>query len=108
MGEGFHVVPDELRSYADYLRAVVGDFDAIDHYARDHAADTAGFTGMLAVLAPVVMKVGDLFGETLTIGKDRLEATTEGLNHSAATYEAVDGTEAAIADRLADQLSVAS
>ena len=108
MGEGFHVLPDELRGYADYLRGMVADFDAIDHYVRDQAANTAGFTGMLAALVPVVVGVGNLFGETLAIGKDRLDATAEGLNHSAATYEAVDGTEAAIVGRLADQLLVAS
>ncbi|MGH3822107.1 MAG: hypothetical protein ACRDRA_04595 [Pseudonocardiaceae bacterium] len=108
MGEGFHVVPDELRSYADYLRGMVADFDAIDHYAREQGASTAGFTGMLAVLQPVVVGVGNLFGETLATGKDRLGATADGLHHSAATYEAVDGNEAATADRLAGQLPVAS
>ncbi|MGH3697201.1 MAG: hypothetical protein ACRDRX_25005 [Pseudonocardiaceae bacterium] len=108
MGEGFHVVPDELRSYADYLRGMVGDFDVIEHYARDQGADTAGFTGMLAVLAPIVVGVGDLFGETLAIGKDRLGATADGLDHSAATYEAVDGNGAATADCLASQLPSAS
>jgi len=108
MGEGFHVVPDELRSYADYLRGMVADFDAIDRYAREQGANTTGFTGMLAVLAPVVVGVANLFGETLDIGKDRLAATAEGLHHSAATYEAVDGDGAASAERLTGQLAVAS
>ncbi len=104
MGEGFHVVPDELRSYADYMRGMVADLDAIDHYARDQGANTAGFTGMLTVLYPVVVGVGNLFGETLAIGKDRLGATADGLIQSAAAYEAVDSTAAAGADRLASQL----
>jgi hypothetical protein len=86
----------------------VGDFDAIAHYARDQGAHTAGFTGMLTVLAPAVAGVGNLFAETLAIGKDRLGATADGLNHSAATYEVVDGHAAANADRLASQLLAAS
>lgn len=104
MGEGFHVVPDELCSYADYMRGMVADLDAIDRYAREQGANTAGFTGLLMVLAPVVTGVGDLFGETLDIAKDRLGATAEGLDHSAAAYEAVDSKEAATADHLASQL----
>jgi hypothetical protein len=104
MGEGFRVVPDELRSYAEYVGAMMGDFDAIDHYARDQGANTAGCTGLLTVLQPVVAGVGKLFGAALAIGKDRLGATAEGLEHSAATYEAVDRNEAATADRLASQL----
>lgn len=108
MGEGFHVVPDELRSYADYLRGMAADFDAIDRYARDQGANTTGFTGMLAVLQPVVVGVGNLFGETLAIGQDRLGATADGLNQSADTYEAIDGKGAAAADSLAGQLVSAS
>jgi hypothetical protein len=104
MGDGFHVVPDELRGYADYMRGMVGDFNAIDRYACDEGANTAGFTGLLAVLVPVVTGVGNLFGETLAIGKDRLAATAEGLEASAAAYEAVDNKVAANADRLASLL----
>jgi hypothetical protein len=108
MSEGFHVVPDELRSYADYLRGMLGDFDAIESYARDQGCNTAGFTGMLEMLQPVVLGVGKLFGETLGIGKDRLGATADGLSESAASYEAVDTNEALTADRLASQLPDAS
>lgn len=108
MGEGFRVVPDELRSYAEYLRGMMGDFDAIDHYAHDQGANTAGFTGLLIVLQPVVAGIGKLFSEALNIGKDRLGATAEGLEASAATYEAVDHNEAATAECLASQLQGAS
>lgn len=108
MGEGFHVVPDELRRYSGYMRGMVGDLDAIDRYARDQGGNTAGFTGMLEVLQPVVQGVGNLFGETLDIGKDRLAATAEGLDDSAAYYEAVDRNETATADRLSSQLPEAS
>lgn len=108
MGERFRVVPDELRSYADYVRGMVGDLDAIDRYARDEGGNTAGFTGLLAVLQPVVLGVGKLFSETLDIGKDRLRATADGLNDSAACYETIDRNAAAAADLLADQLPEAS
>lgn len=104
MGEGFHVVPDELRRYAEYIRGMVGDLDAIDRYARDQGGNTEGFTGMLAVLQPVVQGVGNLFGETLDIGRDRLGATAEGLDDSAASYEAVDRNGAATADLLAGRV----
>ncbi len=108
MSEGFHVVTDELRSYAEYMRGMVGDLNAIDGYAREQGSNTAGFTGMLAALQPVVQGVGNLFGETLDIGKDRLEATAEGLDDSAAYYETVDRNETANADRLSSQLPEAS
>jgi hypothetical protein len=104
MAEGFHVIPDELRSYAEYIRRMVGDVDAIDHYAGAQGANTAGFTGLLTVLQPVVAGVGKLFGEALAVGKDRLGATAEGLEASAATYEAIDSNAAANADRLSNQL----
>lgn len=105
MGEGFHVVPDELRRYAEYIRGMVGDLEEIDRYAGDQGGNTAGFTGMLAVLQPAVHGVGILFSETLNIGKDRLGATAEGLHDSAACYEAVDRNAAADADGLADRLA---
>ncbi len=101
MGEGFRVVPDELRSCAEYMRGIASDFDAIDRYARSRGCNTEGLTGMLAVLQPVVRGVGILFSATLDIGKDRLGATAEGLDDSASHYEAVDRNEAANADRLA-------
>jgi Excreted virulence factor EspC, type VII ESX diderm len=104
MSGGFHVVTDELRSYAEYMRGMVGDLDAIDGYAREQAGNTTGFTGMLAVLQPVIQGVSNLFGETLDIGKDRLAATAKGLDDSAAYYETVDRNEAANADRLARQV----
>jgi hypothetical protein len=104
MSEGFHVIPDELRGYAEYLRRMVSDFDAIDHYATEQGANTAGFTGLLTVLAPVVAGVGKLFSEALALGKDRLGATAEGLKASAATYDAIDSNMAADAGRLSNQL----
>ncbi|HET9254973.1 MAG TPA: type VII secretion target [Pseudonocardiaceae bacterium] len=104
MADGFRVVPDELRGYAAYMREVVGDFDAIDHYACEQGANTAGFTGLLMVLQPAVTGVGKLFGEALAIAKDRMRVSAEGLDATAASYEAIDRQEAATADRLADQL----
>ncbi len=104
MDEGFRVVPDELRRYAEYIRGMVGDLEEIDRYARDQGGDTVGFTGMLAVLQPAVHGVGALFSETLGIGKDRLGATAQGLHDSAACYEALDRNAAAAADRLAGRV----
>ncbi|GAA0523352.1 hypothetical protein GCM10011581_39260 [Saccharopolyspora subtropica] len=92
MGEKFRVKPEELRGYAEMLERNAQHFLAIRQHAETRGSDTSGFTGLLALLQPVVIAVGRLFGETLEFGNERLKGVAEALKESADVYEKGDQT----------------
>jgi hypothetical protein len=94
----FSVEPPELRAYADYMRGLAGQFDAIKEFAKNEGCNTGGFTGLLAVLQPAVEGVGNLYGATLDFGRDRLNGSADGLTDTAQNYETTDRTHAADMD----------
>ncbi|GAA4888051.1 type VII secretion target [Saccharopolyspora cebuensis] len=90
MAEKFKVEPEELRGYAGLLERNAQHFLAIREHAETEGSDTSGFTGVLAMLRPVVTGVGKLFGETLEFGNERLTGVAEALKESAGVYEQDD------------------
>jgi excreted virulence factor EspC (type VII ESX diderm) len=96
----FYVEPAELRAYAQYMRTLAGRFDAINSFTRSEGCNTSGFTGLLAILQPVVQAVGGIYGATLDFGRDRLNGSADGLDTTAASYEATDQQQAANQDAI--------
>jgi hypothetical protein len=89
-GAGFHVEPEELRGYSGMLERTAGHFTSIEQHARDKGGDTSGFTGLLALLVPVVDGVVGLYAETLQFANRKITEVKTGLDKTAAGYEQQD------------------
>ncbi|MFF0146383.1 MULTISPECIES: hypothetical protein [Amycolatopsis] len=92
----FEVNPQSMR---DYAQAVDGLHDAvakIREYMQGTACDKSGFTGLFVVLQPVVDLVGNLYGETLKFGDERLTALAGGMRSAADHYQRHDDNTATI------------
>jgi hypothetical protein len=96
----FSVEPAELRAFAQYMRTLAGQFDAIKSFVDSEGCNTAGFTGLLAILQPAVDGVGSIYGATLDFGRDRLNGSADGLEATAASYESTDQQQAANQDQI--------
>lgn len=70
--DGFQVEPEELRGYSSMLERTAGHFASIERHARDKGGDTSGFTGLLALLVPVVDGVVGLYSETLQFANRKM------------------------------------
>lgn len=90
MADGFHVEPGELRGYSSMLERTAGHFSAIEQHARTKGGDTSGFTGLLALLVPVVDGVVGLYAETLQFANEKMTEVRGGLDQTASTYEERD------------------
>jgi hypothetical protein len=89
MGD-FHVEPTELRGYSSMLERVAGQFSSIEQHAQTKGGDTSGFTGLLALLVPVVDGVVDLYGQTLKFANQKMSDVKTELDKAAGDYEAHD------------------
>lgn len=89
MGD-FHVEPAELRGYGGMLERVAGQFSSIEQHAHSKGGDTSGFTGLLALLVPVVDGVVNLYGETLQFANRKITDVRSELDKAAGDYEARD------------------
>src|SRR5690606_41841345 len=63
-GGGHEVEPGEIRGYRDLAERQAQHFKTIAAHAREKGGDTSGYTGLLALLAPAVTGVVELYGET--------------------------------------------
>jgi hypothetical protein len=91
-GGGFHVEPDELRGYSSMLDRAAGHFSGIEGHARDKGGDTSGFTGLLALLVPVVDGVVGLYAETLRFANRKMSEVKGALDKTIDGYEHQDQT----------------
>jgi hypothetical protein len=91
-GAGFHVEPEELRGYSSMLERTAGQFTSIERHARDKGGDTSGFTGLLALLVPVVDGVVGLYAETLQYANRKITEVRDGLDKTTSGYEQQDQT----------------
>src|SRR5688500_4589714 len=104
MGEMFHVVPDELRGYSGLLERQAEHFLAIREHAIVKGGDTAGFTGLLSLLDPVVTGVAQLYGETLDAANKKMSQDAESLVKSANAYEKADQVGVCLIDTAAGKM----
>jgi hypothetical protein len=89
-GAGFHVEPGELRGYSAMLERTAGHFTSIEQHARDKGGDTSGFTGLLALLVPVVDGIVGLYAETLQFANRKMTEVKTGLDQTADGYQQQD------------------
>lgn len=90
MDGGFHVEPGELRGYSSMLERTAGHFQSIERHAQDKGGDTSGFTGLLALLIPVVDGVVNLYCETLKFANEKMTEVKNTLDKTADSYERQD------------------
>lgn len=90
MSGGQRVDPVELRGYAGLLERQAQHFGTIEGHARNKGGDTGGFTGLLALLVPVVDGVVGLYGETLQFANEKMTDVREALESVADDYEKRD------------------
>ncbi|MBK1786881.1 type VII secretion target [Prauserella cavernicola] len=103
-GGGHQVEAAELRGYAGLLDRQAQHFTAIEQHARDKGGDTSGYTGLLALLVPVVNGVVSLYGETLQFANGKMTEVRENLDTAADQYEARDADSRSQMDRLGGNL----
>ncbi|WP_298178913.1 type VII secretion target [Saccharomonospora sp.] len=99
-GGGHHVEPAELRGCADLLGQQADHLAAIGRHATEKGGDTSGYTGLLALLAPVVTGVVGLYADTLDFASGKMGEVRDNLLTAADTYEARDEASKAEMDRL--------
>lgn len=105
---GFHVEPGELRGYSSMLERTAGHFTSIEQHARDKGGDTSGFTGLLALLVPVVDGVVSLYAETLQFANRKMNEVKSTLDKTVDAYEGQDqGGAAAVTSSGAGMDSIA-
>ncbi|PXY26050.1 hypothetical protein DI005_00130 [Prauserella sp. PE36] len=107
-GGGHQVETGELRGYAGLLDRQARHFTAIEQHARDKGGDTSGYTGLLALLAPVVTGVVSLYAETLRFANEKLTEVRENLETAADQYDARDADNRSEMDRLGGNLDAVS
>lgn len=108
MGEKFHVVPDELRGYSGLLERQAEHFLTIREHAILKGGDTAGFTGLLSLLDPVVTGVAQLYGETLEAASKKMSQDAESLVKSAHAYEKADEVGVCLIDTAGGKMEAPS
>ncbi|WP_326569611.1 hypothetical protein VSH64_00715 [Amycolatopsis rhabdoformis] len=92
----FDVHTDVMREYADVADGLHAQVGKIRDYLHSTACDTSGFTGLFALLRPVVGLVGNLYGSTLDFGDNRLTSLSQGIRSAADSYDHHDGQAAVI------------
>lgn len=97
-------VPDDLRGFGGLLARNADHFKKIDQYAEETASDTAGFTGLMMALIPVVEGVTALYGETLDFAHAALMKVKEELGNTAREYEEREKQVAAVLRRIEAQI----
>ncbi|MEU6642422.1 type VII secretion target [Saccharomonospora sp. NPDC046836] len=108
MAGGHEVEPAELRGYAGLLERQGQHFSAIEQHARDKGGDTSGFTGLLAILVPVVNGVVGLYASTLQFAQGKITEVKQNLETAAEQYEARDEASRAEMDRLGSAVDAVS
>ncbi|ACU95943.1 type VII secretion target [Saccharomonospora viridis] len=99
-GGGHHVEPAELRGCAELLGQQADHLAAIGRHATEKGGDTSGYTGLLALLAPVVTGVVGLYADTLDFASGKMGEVRDNLLNAADEYEARDEASRAEMDRL--------
>jgi hypothetical protein len=89
-GGDFHVEPQELRGYSSMLERTAAHFTGIERHAREKGGDTSGFTGLLALLVPIVDGIVGLYADTLQQANRKITEVRDGLERTAASYEQHD------------------
>ncbi|GAA3579292.1 hypothetical protein GCM10022222_75130 [Amycolatopsis ultiminotia] len=92
----FEVDPQSMRDYAQAVDGLHDVVSKIRDYMKDTACDKSGFTGLFTVLQPVVDLVGNLYGETLKFGDERLTSLSQGMTAAADHYAKHDDNTATI------------
>lgn len=87
MTSGHEVQTGELRGYANLTALQAANLKAIGRHAREKGGDTSGYTGLLALLAPVVTGVVEMYGETLEFAHGKMNELTEKVAGAADRYE---------------------
>lgn len=72
------------------LERTAGHFTSIERHARDKGGDTSGFTGLLALLIPVVDGVVGLYAETLQFANRKMTEVKTNLDKTIDGYEQQD------------------
>ncbi|GAA1338312.1 hypothetical protein [Saccharothrix algeriensis] len=108
MGEGFKVEPAELHGYGELLTRNAQHFLTIKDHAVTRGGDTAGFTGLLALLHPVVTGVANLYGETLDFANRMMVKEAEGLTKAADLYAQGEQAALGVLDQVLAQLAEAA
>jgi hypothetical protein len=90
VSEQFEVAPKELVGYSELLDRNAQHFLTIKDHATTKGGDTSGFTGLLALLVPVVTGVAELYGKTLDFANNMMTKEADGLRKAAATYDKAD------------------
>lgn len=88
MSGGHHVETAELRGYADLLARQAQHFTTIAGHATDKGGDVSGYTGLLALLAPVVTGVVNLYTGTLDFANGKMTEVHDNLVAAADQYDA--------------------
>ncbi|HWD06393.1 MAG TPA: type VII secretion target [Amycolatopsis sp.] len=105
----WHVDTDVMREYAQTVDGLHDRVSKINDYMKTTACDKSGFTGLFTLLQPVVDLVGNLYGETLEFGHNRLTSLADGMRSAADAYDHHDGQAAAILKEFQGDLqSIAS
>ncbi|KMS85998.1 hypothetical protein [Prauserella rugosa] len=86
-GGGHEVEPGEIRGYRDLAERQAQHFKTIAAHAREKGGDTSGYTGLLALLAPAVTGVVELYGETLKFASKKMDEVGAKLEDTAKRYE---------------------
>ncbi|OLT41251.1 hypothetical protein BJF85_24315 [Saccharomonospora sp. CUA-673] len=86
-GGGHEVQTGELRGYRGLIDRQAEHFTTINDHAQQHGADTSGYTGLLALLAPAVTGVAALYGETLNLANRKMLELGEKLEDAATKYD---------------------
>lgn len=91
MGE-FKVEPAELVGYSELMTRQAQHFTTIKDHAVTKGGDTAGFTGLLTLLHPVVTGIANLYGETLDFANRVMTKDADSLVQASQAYERADLT----------------
>lgn len=105
MDEAFRVVPDELRGYSELLGRNAEHLMGVRHHAIFKGGDTAGFTGVLSLLDPVVSGVAGWYGDALELASQMMAKDAEALAKSANAYEKADEIGVCLMDNVSNDLS---
>jgi hypothetical protein len=88
----FKVEPAELVGYSELMTRQAQHFTSIKDHAVTKGGDTAGFTGLLTLLHPVVTGIATLYGETLDFANGVMTKDAASLVDAAEAYGGTDLT----------------
>jgi hypothetical protein len=86
----FTVEPGELEGYSELMTRQAQHFMTIKEHAVTKGGDTAGFTGLLTLLHPVVTGIASLYGETLDFANRVMTKDAGSLVDAAEAYRRAD------------------